>query len=74
LLLIVSSHAFFLPYLLVQRIVSFSALCLAGGTKTVAPLRGSGSNLHVTQHSAFGSGLGYHCSALLHPVTRNTGA
>src|SRR6516165_25641 len=29
LLLIVSSHAFFLPYLLVQRIVSFSALCKA---------------------------------------------
>ena len=29
LLLIVSSHAYFLPYLLVQGIVSFSALCEA---------------------------------------------
>jgi hypothetical protein len=47
---------------------------LAGGTKTVAPLRGSGPILHTTQRSAFDSTLGYHCSALLHPVTRNTGA
>ena len=28
----------------------------------------------LTQRFACGSTLGYHCFALLHPVTRNTGA